>query len=124
MKSVIVIDPPVEVEDVLGDEAESAVLLPWQIVALVGDIVGTDGAGFTVITTSSVVFPQGALLPIVHRKVYVPAPPAWVNVALFAEVLLNCAADVEGPETTFQTPTPFVGVLAAKVAVPGIVQIV
>ena len=71
MKSVMVRLPPLKLAEAFGDADASPVLPPWQIMALVGDIVGTEGAGFTVITTSSVVFPQGALLPIVHRKVYV-----------------------------------------------------
>ena len=43
---------------------------------------------FTVITTSDVDAGQGEF-EIVQRKVYVPAPPAGVNIALRSDVLLN-----------------------------------
>ena len=75
--------------------------------------VGEPGAMFTVIATLLVEAVQGALL-IVQRSVYVPAPPAGVNVAFGRAVLLNCAADVDGPETTLHAPVPTAGVFAAS----------
>ena len=63
-----------------------------------------------VITTSSVLAVQGALL-IVHRKVYVlPAVPVNVLVGLLAVVMLPPV-----PETILYAPVPTVGVLPAKV---------
>lgn len=47
-----------------------------------------------------------------------------MNVALFAVVLLNCAADVEGPLTTFHAPVPMPGTLAASVTLLVVVQMV
>lgn len=43
---------------------------------------------------------------------------------MLAAVLLNWALEVDGPETTLQEPTPLVGTLAARVAVPGIAQMI
>lgn len=68
-KSVIVSEVPVLVVEMFGEAAERDVFPPAQMVALVGVIVGAVGAGFTVITRSSVVFAQGLLLPIVQRRV-------------------------------------------------------
>ena len=53
-----------------------------------------------------------------------PAPPAGVKVALLAAVLLNCAAEVEGPETTVHAPVPVPGTLAARVTFEVVTQIV
>ena len=47
-------EPPVKTAGTLADEAASPVLLPAQIVALVGVMVGAVGSGFTVIATASV----------------------------------------------------------------------
>lgn len=44
--------------------------------------------------------------------------------ASFAAVLLNCAFDVEGPETTLHAPVPAPGTLAAKVTLGVVMQIV
>ena len=76
----------------------------------------------TVIATSLVDAVQGLLL-MVQRRVYVPAPPAGVKVAFAALTELNCASDVEGPETTLQAPVPTAGVLAASRA-PALLQMV
>lgn len=43
-----------------------------------------------------------------------------MNVALFAEVLLNWLADVLGPLTTFHVPVPTDGALADKVVLPAV----
>jgi hypothetical protein len=66
-------------------------------------------------TTSSVEAVHG-LFAVVQRNVYVPAPPAGVNVAVGDVVELNWLAKVEGPETTVHAPVPMLGALAANVA--------
>ena len=43
---------------------------------------------------------------------------------MFAKVLLNCAAAVEGPDTTLHAPTPFTGTFAASVVEPLLMQMV
>ena len=89
------------------------VVPPLQIaVGVTGSTVGT---GLIVTTTSSVDAVQGEF-EIVHRSVYVPAPPAGVNVAVGFEVLLNWLLNVLGPLTTDHCPVPVPGLLAASVA--------
>ncbi len=67
-KSVIVIVLPFALLTVvLGDEAESPVLPPLQIVAEVGVIVGAVGTAFTVMVTLLEEAEQGELL-IVHAS--------------------------------------------------------
>jgi hypothetical protein len=65
--------------------------------------------------TSSVEAVHG-LFAMVQRNVYVPAPPAGVNVAVGDVVELNWLAKVEGPETTVHDAVPMPGALAASVA--------
>jgi hypothetical protein len=71
----------------------------------------------TVMATSLVVAVQGLLL-IVQRRVYVPTPPAGVKVAFAALTALNCASEVDGPETTLQAPFPTLGTFASNSALP------
>ena len=74
----------------------------------VGDVI--TGLAVKLITTSSVLGEQGALL-IVHLNVYVvPATPVNVEVGLDAVVTLPPA-----PDMILQAPVPTVGVLAARV---------
>jgi hypothetical protein len=80
------------------------------------------GSALTVIVTSSVDGAHGAL-EIDQRRMYVPAPPAGVNVAVFEEVLLNCESEVLGPLKTDQVPAPIAGTFAASVAL-SVTQIV
>ena len=79
------------------------------------------GEAVKVTATSSVLAGQGAL-ETVQRRVYVPAPPVGVNVALFAEVLLNWLDAVLGPLTTLHAPVPTEGALADKVTLPAVIQ--
>ena len=76
--------------------------------------VGAVGNASKVIATSSVLVPHVDI--IVQRNVYVPAPPAGVNVEVGLEILLNCELFKLGPLTTDQLPLPMVGVFAASVA--------
>ena len=87
------------------------------VVVWSGPAFAVVGGALTVITTSSVESGHG-VFEIVHRRVYVPAPPAGVKVAVGLVVLLNCAAEVFGPLTTDQLPVPTLGALAANVAEP------
>ena len=61
-------DPPVKVAVTSGSEAARPTLLPAQMLALVGVMVGALGVGFTVITTSLLLAVHGLLL-IVQRSV-------------------------------------------------------
>ena len=90
-----------------------AVVAPGRTEGLAPSVIA--GTALYVSTTSSVEAAQGELL-IVQRKVYVPVPPAGVNVAVGKFTLLNCDASVEGPLTTVHVPAPTEGVLAARVA--------
>lgn len=103
---------PVPVPGVLPpNEAE----VPEAQIVCVPPTVAVVGVPATVITTSSVREGHGLLL-IVQRSVYVPAPPAGVNVAVGEVVLLNWPLEVEGPETTDQAAVPTEGVLAERTA--------
>ena len=91
---------------------------PWQkVIGPPAEIVGIDGSALTVTVTLDVDAVHGALL-IVHLKMYEPAPPAGVNVAVGFAVLLNCAVDVLGPLTIDHNPVPIAGVFAASVVLP------
>ena len=68
-RSLMVIAPPDNEEFWFGDAAASPTLLPWQIVAEVGDIVGAVGGVSTVINTLSVEAAQGLAPVIVQRNV-------------------------------------------------------
>jgi hypothetical protein len=87
-----------------------------------GPAAAVVGPCVTVITTSSVEFGQGEF-EIVHRKVYVPTPPAGVKVEVGEVAFENWLGLVFGPAATDQVPLPTVAVFAASVAVPD-VQIV
>jgi hypothetical protein len=102
-----------------GAFAASVAAFPVQIVwsAPAAAVVG---AAVNVTTTSSLDAVHGAEGVIVHRKVYVPAPPAGVNVALFAVVLENCDGSSDGPLTTDHAGVPAVGVFAANVALTAV----
>ena len=43
---------------------------------------------------------------------------------MFAAVLLNCALEVEGPDTTLQAPVPLVGTFAASAIEPLLMHMV
>ena len=75
--------------------------------------------GVAVITTSSVVAVQGALL-MVQRKVYAPAVvmPVMPLVAELGVVIVG----VTGPLMKLHAPVPVVAVLPAMVAVPLVAQ--
>jgi hypothetical protein len=88
-----------------GVFAPSVAAFPVQIVWS-APAAEVEGAAVNVIATSSLDAVHGAVGVIVHRKVYVPAPPAGVNVALFAVVLENCDATVPRPPTNSAFPTP------------------
>jgi hypothetical protein len=73
------------------------------------------GCAVKVSVASSVEAGHGGLV-IVHRTVYVPAPPAGTNVEVGEVASPNCEASVDGPPTTDHAPTPTVGVFAPSVA--------
>src|SRR5436190_5679366 len=62
--SLIVMAPPEKLTVTLSGEAANGVPLPWQMLALVGVIVGTAGGVPTMISTSSVLAVQGLLLMV------------------------------------------------------------
>ena len=102
------VQAPVPIEAVFA--AIVAVPLVAQIVCGLPAFAVVGGA-LTMIETFDVEAVQGALL-IVQRRLYVPAPPAGVNVAVGLLKLLNCDANVDGPLVTPQAPVPVPGVFS------------
>ena len=98
--------------------AEPAVAqIVWSLPA-----VAVVGSAFTVMITSSGEAVHGLLL-MVQRRVYIPAPPMGVKTVLFTAVLANWLVEVDGPDTTDQTPMPFVGTFAASVTAGLLMQL-